>query len=312
MTPWARIVHHARLTWRNYAPGIPASPPFLSLFTNSICNQACEHCFYWRNPNRPDDLIFDRLARLSGRLGRGENLNLSGGEPFLREEFGEVCRMFIRNNGVRQIYVPTNGSVADKTSENIDEIRRPTGYLYGRRPAMDHRNTPTIRGDRKSASLQGFALKQYKDLYDPTKRLWRPRESGRYGAVVEPMLQTAKKRTATERRQVVPWLADNLTGVVYSDRAVSVRNDHASIGNRRERSFMDIRHSQEAQRFRRSIAAKQCHCTNEVFLWPGIVYRPPQLAKIMMEAKVRRKPLGPQGDQPPASANPPAASNVLH
>jgi len=97
-----RAIRHIRLTRANYARiDRPPSPPFLIVFINSLCNQACEHCFYWRNLNRPDDLTFEELQRLSADLGRIENLSLSGGEPFLRKEFAEICRMFIRNNGVR-------------------------------------------------------------------------------------------------------------------------------------------------------------------------------------------------------------------
>src|SRR5690242_8074764 len=104
MNTTQRVMRHIRLTRANYARSDrPPSPPFLILFINSICNQTCEHCFYWRNLNRPDDLTFDELARLSGELGHIENLSLSGGEPFLRKEFGAICRMFIRNNGVKQI-----------------------------------------------------------------------------------------------------------------------------------------------------------------------------------------------------------------
>ena len=41
-----RVARHARLTWQNYPRR--ALPSFLILFINSICNQTCEHCFYWR------------------------------------------------------------------------------------------------------------------------------------------------------------------------------------------------------------------------------------------------------------------------
>ena len=68
---------------------------------------------------------------LSEELGTIENLNLSGGEPFLRKEFGEICRFFIRNNGVKQIYVPTNGSFAGKTIAAIEEVlREPSLQLF--------------------------------------------------------------------------------------------------------------------------------------------------------------------------------------
>lgn len=119
MNVLSRVVRHARITYRNYQSR--PSPPFLILFINSICNQKCEHCFYWRNLNRRDDLTKEELFALSRSLGRVETLNLSGGEPFLRPEFGEICRQFIRRNRVRQIYVPTNGTFTDKTVRQITE-----------------------------------------------------------------------------------------------------------------------------------------------------------------------------------------------
>jgi MoaA/NifB/PqqE/SkfB family radical SAM enzyme len=352
MNTLSRILRHARITWRNYE-NLP-SPPFLILFINSICNQKCEHCFYWRNLNRKDDLSKEELFDLSRSLGRIENLNLSGGEPFLRPEFGEICRQFIRHNKVRQIYVPTNGYFTDKTvtqitetlkekalnlfvaeisldglgefhnkfrgspgafdkamqtydalaklqesdsrlrihsistatDVNMDEIRRLTSYLFDRCPKMDHHNLAMIRGDRKNPSLQGPSLEQYRQLYEYVRRLWAPREEGRYGSVVEPMLQWAKSRTAATQQQVVPCRAGVLNAVVYSNGDVSVCENHPPIGNLREKSFWEIWKSAEAQTLRKSIGAKECSCTNEVFLWPSITYQPNQLVRAMVGAKV--------------------------
>jgi MoaA/NifB/PqqE/SkfB family radical SAM enzyme len=117
MNTLERLTRHARITLKNYQ-ALP-SPPFVILFINSICNMKCDHCFYWRNLNRRDDLSLDELVQLSQSLGRIENLNLSGGEPFLRKEFAAICRQFIRHNHVRQIYVPTNGWYTDKMVAQI-------------------------------------------------------------------------------------------------------------------------------------------------------------------------------------------------
>lgn len=123
MNTLARIARHTRITWRNLAfREVQTTPPFLILFINSICNLTCEHCFYWRNLNRRDDLTVDEIFALARELGRIENLNLSGGEPFLRAEFAEICRFFIQNNGVEQIYVPTNGYFTDRTLKALRSI----------------------------------------------------------------------------------------------------------------------------------------------------------------------------------------------
>ena len=87
-------------------------------------------------------------------------------------------------------------SISTATDVNMDEIRRLTTYLFDRCPKMDHHNLALIRGDRKNPSLQGPSLQQYQLLYEYVRRLWASREEGRYGSMVEPMLQWAKSRTA--------------------------------------------------------------------------------------------------------------------
>lgn len=115
-----RVARHVRITKKNYEE-LP-SPPFLVLFINSICNMKCDHCFYWRSLNQKDDLTYEELVALSESLGRIENLNLSGGEPFIRKEFADICRQFVRHNGVRQIYCPTNGYFTKWTIEKLEDL----------------------------------------------------------------------------------------------------------------------------------------------------------------------------------------------
>jgi len=136
MDSLSRFTRHTRITWRNrrYESG----PPFLILFINSICNQKCDHCFYWRSLNSKDDLSRDEIFALSRSLGRIETLNLSGGEPFLRPEFGEICRQFIQHNKVRQIYVPTNGYFTDRTIKQVTEtLKEPELDLFVAEISLD-------------------------------------------------------------------------------------------------------------------------------------------------------------------------------
>ena len=131
-----RIVRHLRLSSQTVLP--PPSPPLLVLFINSICNMKCEHCFYWTSLNKKDDLTKEELFKLSESLGHVENLNLSGGEPFLRKEFGEICRKFITQNGVKQIYVPTNGYYKDRTIAAITEVlKEPSLDLFVAEISLD-------------------------------------------------------------------------------------------------------------------------------------------------------------------------------
>jgi MoaA/NifB/PqqE/SkfB family radical SAM enzyme len=349
-----RTVRHARISWKNLALTGPPSPPFLILFITSICNLTCEHCFYWRSLNGKDDLTADEIFSLARSLGRVENLNLGGGEPFIRNEFAQICRFFIRNNGVQQIYCPTSGYFTEKTvkylteilnnepslklfaielsldgmpdfhnrfrgnnrsfqkametydalvelqktdqrlrihaistatSDNMEGIKQLTTFLFERCPAMDHHNLALIRGDRKNPSLAGPNLAAYRDLYQYVRRLWAPREHARFGSGVEPMLQWAKVRAAEAQKQIIPCRAGILSAVVYANGDVSVCETHPPLGNLRQKNFQEIWHSQEAEALRHSIAKKDCYCTNEIFMWPSIVFQPLQLAKAMIHAK---------------------------
>jgi MoaA/NifB/PqqE/SkfB family radical SAM enzyme len=347
-----RIVRHARLSLEALMPRPRRTPPFMIVFINSICNLTCEHCFYWQNLNQRDDLTFAEFEALSRELGAFENLNLSGGEPFLRPDFAEICQLFLVNNAVKQIYVPTNGyfterterqlravltsetlrlfaceisldgtaeyhnrfrgnpksfakametydmlaglqredprlrihAISTATHENMDEIRRLTDFLYERCPAMDHHNLAVIRGDRKNPSLRGPAIRQYSELYDHVAEVWKPREAERFGSSVEPMLQWAKLKIMQTDTQYVPCTAGVLTGVVYANGDVSVCENHPPIGSLRKASFFDIWDSSEANALRARIRAKECYCTNEVFLWPSVVFQPVQLVRAYASA----------------------------
>ena len=111
-----------------------------------------------------------------------------------------------------------------------------------------------------------------------------PHHHWRFGAIVDPMLTWAKVRTARERRQVIPCQAGVLSAVVYAngdDGVCETLASHPILGNLREKSFREIWSSPEAVEARRRISCKECHCTNEVFLWPSVVFQPFELARAL-------------------------------
>src|SRR5215510_5146758 len=179
-----RVAKHARLNWQNLAiPDVP-SPPFLILFINSLCNMKCEHCFYWQQLNQPTDLTFEEIVALSEDLGPIENLNLSGGEPFLRKEFAAICRQFIRRNGVKEIYVPTNGYFKDRTIEALRGVlQEPSLKLFGVELSLD--GMPEFHDEfRKTRN----SFRKAMETYDALAELQRE----------DPRLQIHSISTATE------------------------------------------------------------------------------------------------------------------
>src|SRR5919205_4159914 len=78
-------------------------------FITSRCNAKCETCFYHEELNRPGDMTFEEIARVSETMPPITDLWLSGGEPTLRHDAPEIIRLFVENNGVRRLIIPTNG-----------------------------------------------------------------------------------------------------------------------------------------------------------------------------------------------------------
>ncbi len=118
----SRVQRHTQLSLRAREHRDGDTPPFLIVFINSICNLTCEHCFYWKELNQRNDLSFADFEQLTSDLGQFDTLNLSGGEPFIRADFGEICGLFITKNGVKQIYVPTNGYFTAKCEKSLRKV----------------------------------------------------------------------------------------------------------------------------------------------------------------------------------------------
>jgi MoaA/NifB/PqqE/SkfB family radical SAM enzyme len=89
-------------------------------FITSRCNARCETCFYHEELNRPGDMTFEQIERVSRTMPPVTDLWLSGGEPTLRHDAPEIIRLFVENNGVRRVIIPTNGLLKARTFEIVD------------------------------------------------------------------------------------------------------------------------------------------------------------------------------------------------
>lgn len=114
------LKHYANLFLRQQLNRLKKHPLPNSLiyFVTSRCNSNCKGCFYWQDLNNvQQELTPDELEKMSPSLGKIGYLLISGGEPFLRNDFVELCEVLISQNGVRRVHLPTNGLLPDKVSK---------------------------------------------------------------------------------------------------------------------------------------------------------------------------------------------------
>ena len=109
-----------------------AKPKFnvLTFFVTSRCNALCGTCFYWQRLNQSNnDLTLDEIKKFALTIPPFEHLLLSGGEPFLRDDLAEIVNVFIENNKIRTLDIPTNGLLVSKTIDFVKSIHQKHPHL---------------------------------------------------------------------------------------------------------------------------------------------------------------------------------------
>lgn len=102
-------------------------------FVTSRCNAACETCFYHEELNQRGDLTFEQIKRVSATMPDITDLWLSGGEPTLRKDVNEIIDLFVKNNGVTRLIIPTNALIENRVYETVEhalETHESLGELY--------------------------------------------------------------------------------------------------------------------------------------------------------------------------------------
>ena len=100
------------------------------LFVTSRCNAFCQTCFYHAELNQPGDMTFAQIEKISRTMPPITDLWLSGGEPTLRRDLSDIIDLFIANNGVDRVIIPTNGLIKSRICDVVDRA-------LGNNPALD-------------------------------------------------------------------------------------------------------------------------------------------------------------------------------
>lgn len=110
------------------------------------CNLRCIHCFRVASTHNDDELLTDEVRNVINQfkaLG-GEDLVISGGEPFLRSDILEILEH--AHQHVKRVTVITNGTLIDKYAAEFLKRLEPISVqvsLDGATPRSNDR----IRGD---------------------------------------------------------------------------------------------------------------------------------------------------------------------
>ena len=136
-------------SWLGHLAGVKArtafgqriTPPFVTLYVTTRCDEQCVHCFYWDqlNPKPNRDFTLEEFQRTLGSMDEIYNLFIGGGEPFLRADLAEILLFAAETNRVGNVYVPTNGQHTERTVEILEKVLTGApGLLFHLNLSVDH------------------------------------------------------------------------------------------------------------------------------------------------------------------------------
>lgn len=94
-------------------------------FITKNCNARCSHCFIdFDNPQTfKNDLKIEEIEKITKSIGSNlKNVNLTGGEPFLRRDIYDIARCYFTNTKIKTMYITTNGFFTNLIKEFIDKF----------------------------------------------------------------------------------------------------------------------------------------------------------------------------------------------
>lgn len=103
----------------------PAQVGYLILYVTNRCNFRCGHCFYHAEiakGRKPDELTLAEIERVAKNLGPLVQLSMTGGEPFVREDFAGITRAMLTHTMPRFVTIPTNAWFTERVEDYLEEI----------------------------------------------------------------------------------------------------------------------------------------------------------------------------------------------
>lgn len=125
-----------------------SSPPHPINVTFSVtrrCQSRCKTCFIWKecsSEDKGDDLSLTIIEDLFRSIGWTYFFNISGGEPFLRNDLPEIISLACRHLRPAVIHIPTNGIMPERIEESTKRIleiieREAPGTVLTIKPSFD-------------------------------------------------------------------------------------------------------------------------------------------------------------------------------
>ncbi|MGE4158445.1 MAG: radical SAM protein [Planctomycetota bacterium] len=201
------------------------SPVYLIFFITGRCNARCPFCFNLETVmNPPDtDLTLEEIERTAKSLPHLVQLTLSGGEPFMRQDIVDLVGLFYTYSGVRNLTIPTNGSLTDLSLARLRDMAL-------RFPELTVRVSVSLDavGERHNE------LRRLPGTFDKAVRLLRQTHvlSRSLPNLVTSVISVYSGHNEKDMRELLPWLDENVEVHMQSLLLARGKLDEASAATK--------------------------------------------------------------------------------
>lgn len=103
------------------------NPMTLTYSVTAACQSRCKTCqigkMFCQDPTRPQkDLKLDEIEKIFKSMKPVYFFNMSGGEPFMRDDLPEIVELACKYLKPRVVHTPTNAILSDKIIKNTERI----------------------------------------------------------------------------------------------------------------------------------------------------------------------------------------------
>jgi len=142
-------------------------PVSLVHFITDRCNARCPHCFidFDNEDHGKGELTLEEIQKISRTMGPHlMNINLTGGEPFLRKDIAEIARCYFANTSIESIFITSHGGLPDRIAQFVEEL----GPVLGKRKIIFSFSIDNLEEEhnqsRKVKNLFQNTLESYKTV----------------------------------------------------------------------------------------------------------------------------------------------------
>ena len=97
-------------------------PVYFVFFITDRCTANCRHCLRGGFLSEKEELSFGEIEKVSRGMGGLLFFLPTGGEPFLRDDYAEIVKLFFLNNRAKNVGSATNGSLTDKIVDSVLKV----------------------------------------------------------------------------------------------------------------------------------------------------------------------------------------------